>query len=133
MAVFTYVAKDRGTLMDGHSAETEYSIEIPLTKWSPATKKEQTINRSLSNIRYGTLRHIKRYYAFAVLATEEQLVIDQFIELFDSVANNETFQVDPYGSIAVPNSPIDVTMDGDFSQPREEQTYFGFSGRVELI
>ena len=132
MAVFTYTAKDRGTLTATHSAETEYSIEIPLEVWQPSTKKDQVITRSLSNVKFGLLHSLKRTFKFATSPTGVQSEIEQLVEMFDSVANNELFEIDPYGTIASPGTAITVTMDGDYAQPRSNQTEFSFSGRVEV-
>ena len=134
MAVFTYISKDRGSLVSGHSAEIEYSIEIPLSVWSPDSKKEESVRKSLSNKKFTILHYIERFFRLSTVSTDDQAIIDGLIEMFDSVANGEDFTIDPYGTLVAPGATTyTVTIDGNHKQKRENQTEFSFSAKVEVL
>lgn len=132
MAVFTYVAKDRGFLVAGHSEGTEYSIEIGLSEWSPTNKKNEAVSRPIDGPKFTLLHGIERGFNFETVSTEDQSIIDGLIEMFDSVAGGEDFTIDPYGSISAPDEGITVSIDGDYRRKRVLQTEFSFSAKVEL-
>jgi len=132
MAVFTYTAVDRGDLAGGHSEGTEYSIELPLSEWSPIKKKDEVVTRSLSGIKSTVLHNIAKKYSFRTVSTDDQSIIDGMEELFDSVAAGEIFSIDPYGSLASPDNPIDVSIDGNHKTKRIGQTEFDFSAKVDV-
>lgn len=133
MAVFTYIAKDRGSLATGHSAETEYSIEIPLSKWDESNEKEESVNKSLSGTRFSVLHRIDRGASFKTVSTDDQTLIEGLTEMLDSVAAGEEFSIDPYGTIASPGTEIPVVIDGNFRKERVLETEFSFSAKVEFI
>ena len=133
MAVFTYIAKDRGSLVSGHSDGTEYSIEIELAEWLPTNNKEESVTRPIDGPKFTVLHRIERGFNFKTVSTEDQTIIDGLIEMFDSVAAGEEFSIDPYGSIAVPDESFDVSIDGNYRQTREFQVEFSFSAKVDLV
>tara|TARA_R110001599_G_scaffold339851_1_gene559704 strand:- start:5629 stop:6030 length:402 start_codon:yes stop_codon:yes gene_type:complete len=133
MAVFTYIAKDRGSLVVGHSEDTEYSIEIGLSQWESTKDKNEAVTRPIDGPKFTVLHGIERGFSFKTVSTEDQAVIDGLIEMFDSVAAGEEFSIDPYGSIAVPDESFDVSTDGNYRQTREFQVEFSFSAKVDLV
>jgi len=130
MAVITYTAKDRGDLMAGHSAGTEYTLEIPLTKWDRDFKDEARTTRSLSGTPHTVFHRTDRIYRFATVSTDNTNLINSLREFASSVAAGETFTLDPYGSIASPDEALLVTMHRRLDERREHQTAFSFSGQV---
>ena len=133
MGVFTYTAINRGKLTAGHTANTVYQIEIPLSQWAPSIDEHKNSVRSLSGKPFIVLHHQLDVFSFSTVGTEDPSLIAQLEELFSSVAAGETFSIDPYGTIASPDNPVTVIIDGPARPTRLTQTEFAYSGRVERV
>lgn len=131
MAVFKYIAIDRGDLVSGHSAQTEYSIEIALTEWTPQKKQKKSMIEPMDGPMHVLLLGLRRRYDFTTIPIDDVAIIAEFEEMFDSIAAGEIFWIDPFGTIAVPDNEITVQIVGTQSSARIGQTEFQFSAKVE--
>lgn len=129
MAHIVYTAKR--SIIDAHSAETEYEFEIDLGKFDRSTKREQETSSSLVGVRFTVLHRIDVFYSATTAPVNSSSDIDQMREFLDSVAGGEEFTIDPMGTILTPDNPRTLTIDGDYteSQVGESQYYtFSFKG-----
>lgn len=133
MAVITYEAVDRGRLVAGHSAGTSYSIEIPLSEWNESVKEQKSVVRSLSGVKHTILHNRIYFYQFKTVSTDNVSTILSLDEFFSSVAGGETFTIDPYGTIATPQTDISLTIDGTHNTQRVNQTEFTYSAKAEAV
>jgi hypothetical protein len=118
VGVITYTAVNRGFLVGGHSASTQYQIETsfngyPLTFIAKGDKDE-----ALDGTPEGWLHALQREY---------QVVSDLVLlaarpnwrEFFTSVMNAETFQIDFTGTIAAPGTDINLWLpDAQVPEPQ---------------
>ena len=103
MTAVTYTAKR--SLIPGHSANSSYSINLPVVSL-PTT-------RQVSNERQQSLdgtRETIRFYACEIwnvsLAVLYGTAAAHLKEFLDSVEDGETFTFDPYGTANTPNNPM---------------------------
>lgn len=116
MSAITYIAKDRGDLISGHSAETEYSFDLYFAEFQGSiTRKENTIT-SLSGVRITTLHHLERTYSVVTSPSASSTILNNIREFLSSVAAGEEFTVDVYGSTLTPDSPETFKIMGSYSE-----------------
>lgn len=116
MAVIKYFAKR--SLASGHSAGTEYSIEIGFTQYESNRKRQINESKSLSGRTFTTLHRVDLSYQIQTVPTDNATTIEQLIEFMASVEGGETFQIDEKGTIASPDAFYSFKLKGDFKTPR---------------
>ena len=105
MAAFTYTAKR--SVMDGHDAGTEYTLEIGIEDWTPDSSPDVKTSTTLSGRRFSQLTNIEQTWTVRTLSVNDAATLDQLAEFLDSVAGGEVFTVSPFGTTSYL-----VTMDG---------------------
>lgn len=129
MATITYTAIDRGDLIGDHSELTEYSFDVPLSRFQKSTKRKQSTSPSLSGRRITTLQRLDTFFNVSTVETEDDETINSMREFLSSVAAGEQFTLDPFGSILTPDNPFTVKIDGNFSEDLNIVSY-SFAFRV---
>lgn len=118
MPVITYVAVDRGELASGHSATTQYQIETGFEDFPRTQVPKGSFDETLSGRPEGWLDAMQWEYSITtglVLPAD----VEDWRELFSSVANREEFQIDFTGTIASPGTDIDVWLQGSSVTERQ--------------
>lgn len=110
MAGITYTAKSRAPLVSGHTAETAYSIDIKLREWLISGDMQKTQHVTLSGDVETVLRRSADVYTVSLIWDNDD--DDDMREFLYSVAAGETFTLDPFGTVAVPDSPVTLVMMG---------------------
>lgn len=131
MTVITYTAVDRGDLVAGHSALTEYSFELPLLSFNSTANRSQTTVTALSGKTFTTLKHIKKTYSIQTRPTKDEALAAQVREFLSSVAAGEEFSLDPFGKLLQADEPLTCKLSGNYSQTISQGKYFSYSFGVE--
>lgn len=124
MAVITYTAKR--SLVAGHTAGEEYSINIPLTQWDRSTRRVMDTSRALSGMGYTRLHRVDEFYSVATIPINSETQIQRMREFLASVSGGEGFSIDPYGTGEV----FQCSLEDDPAESRIAMTYFSFSFQV---
>ena len=118
MGVVTYTAVDRGELVSGHVAGTQYQLETAFQGFPRRLVAKGQKDETLDGTPEGWLFALQHEYDlvtdFIALASR-----DQWREFFSSVMNAETFQLDLTGTIGSPGASISVWLPDD--QINEQQ------------
>lgn len=122
MAVIKYTAKRR--VDASRVAGVEYSFEAPLAAFNAHTKRNQSTATSLSGKSTTLLHSLKRSYEVSTVPVNGTALIAQIREFLDSVAGGEEFEIDVYGSMLAPASPLLLKLDGDYSESLIDLTGF---------
>lgn len=96
MGTITYTAQR--SLVSGHTAGTEYALEVPFEEWTPQSQPNTDETESLSGRVFTTLHRIDKMWRVGIMETEDQAVLDQMEEFFDSVAAGEVFTINALGT-----------------------------------
>lgn len=117
MTAVTYTA--RRSLIPGHTANTSYSINLPVVSMPVARQVTKERQQSLD----GT-RETIHFYSCEVwdvsLAVMYGTAAAQVKEFLDSVENGEVFTFDPYGTANTPNNPLSGEIESDgYNKTRE--------------
>ena len=117
MAAIYYTANARATLIGGHSAGTAYSFDVKLREYLPAVDAPKTQHVTLGGAVETVLRsYLTNAVAVLIWPNSNDANMNEFL---GSVAGGETWQIDPYGSVAVPDSLITyITMGQGFEPAR---------------
>lgn len=103
MTAVTYTAKR--SLIPGHSANTSYSIDLPVVTMPVSRQVDRERQQSISGN-----RETIRFYACELwdvtLAVQYGTAAAQVKEFLDSVEAGEPFTFDPYGSANTPHNPM---------------------------
>jgi len=118
MGAITYIAVDRGRLVSGHSAGTEYSIEIDIKKFDPDLKREIEESVSLSGKRFTSLHRTDHMANVSTVQIVDTATQDQMNEFYDSILGGEDFTFDPYGLLASPVEQIAASLKGNPKRTR---------------
>lgn len=127
MAAIIYTAKDRGELVSGHSELTGYSLDIALQTFSRSSSRKQSTITALSGGSTTTLHHIKHKYTVQTRQTDDVAIVDQMREFLSSVAAGEVFQLDPFGTVSVPDLAKPMKLTGNYSESMAPGKYYTFS------
>lgn len=118
MAVITYTAKRN--VAPGRQVGQEYSFAVCLSDWTPRRSPETNETTSLSGRRFTTLHRIERTWSAGIVPIHvlgpDASLARQIEEWADSVAAGETFTIDPFGTLADPLDPVEVSLEGDVRQ-----------------
>lgn len=95
MALITYTAKR--SLISGHTTGEEYTIELPLSDWTPSSEPVTEKADALSGKRFTTLSRIEKSWSAASIPTDDAAILSQMEEFLDSVAGGEVFIINPFG------------------------------------
>lgn len=136
MSVFRYIAVDRGKLIDGHSAATEYSFDMPIAGLGTTVENKGRVQTSLSGKRYHTLHNIERSTSFTttiIHRVQESQTVANIEEFLSSVAAGEAFEIDVYGSLASPGDFVNCVIDGQQSVEIVDAVYLQYSFKVVEI
>lgn len=133
MTVITYTAVDRGDLVAGHSALTEYSFEVPLLSFNSADNRSQTTVTALSGKTFTTLKHIKKTHAIQTRPIKDEDLEAQVREFLSSVAAGEEFLLDPFGKLLEVDEPLTCKRSGNYSRTISQGKYYSFSFGVEQV
>lgn len=127
--VVSYTAKR--SIMSGHTAGTVYDLEFAASVINHARDTEKKTNIAKSGATVTLLHRIDKLIEVksAIVAQAERPAWEEFI---DSVLGGESFSIDPYGTVAVPDQPRSVILEGQVSEEREGtgmRWRFGFKVR----
>jgi hypothetical protein len=122
MGVITYTAVDRGELVAGHSAATEYTIEIDFSIFKPNSKRNIDESVSLSGIRHTEFHHKESMMTVSTKLIKDESTRDELAEFFSSIDAGETFTIDPFGSFAASSKLYTATLSGDTDHAPHEKT-----------
>lgn len=112
MPVITYVAVDRGELVGGHSATTEYQIQTNLEQFPRRRVNKGEFDETLDGTPEGYL-DATVFEWDVVTDLVLPAAIGNWDEFFSSVANREMFQIDFTGTIASPGTDKNVWLVND--------------------
>ena len=136
MSVITYIARDRGKLVSGHSDLTEYSIEVPISSYNTTRENKGALQRSLSGVPFKTLHRIESSVSLSTILlhkSSDATTIAEIEEFLSSVAAGESFLIDAYGSLLSPDDPKEYTINGSSSVSVVEVLFYQYSFKaVEL-
>lgn len=118
MGCITYIAVDRGNLVAGHSAGTEYHIDIDFERYDPSYSKKASNTTSIGGRRFVRYHRTEKRGDFSTIWVDDVNLHAQFIEFMDSVYGGQEFIVDPYGTYLSPVEPMDATIVGDINVTR---------------
>lgn len=133
MAAITYIAKDRGELISGHSALTEYSFDVSLSGFNRSSTRVHDEHASLSGVRVTNYHRTDHTYAITTQQTTSVTNIEQMREFLTSVSAGEEFTLDPFGSVASPDSPKAVKIKGNYSEQMSQGGFVSFSFEVVQV
>lgn len=134
MASITYDAVDRDFMVSGHSEGTEYSFDIELTRNQLIPRMDKTSPRSISGQRVTVLRNVEVSYSIQTAPVNDPALIASMREFLFSVAGGEQFTLDAMGSLATPDNPITVELQGNFSENLVDISgYYTFSFQVVKV
>lgn len=117
-----------------HGLSAAYDLETDAHTLNPSKVTTNKSSESLSGIRE-TL-HFKNIKYWDILTDYvDQATLPFWEEFFSSVAGNESFNIDLYGSIAAPDTSISVSLDGDVSYTRlnGNTLLYQFSFKVRVL
>lgn len=109
MSSIQYTTTSRAELVSGHSVGVLYGFDIKLNQYTPMRSAPKSQHVSLNGKVETVLRGLVKYYSIT-LGPYPNSLHDDIVEFVESVAGGEIFAFDPYGSIAVPDSPISLIM-----------------------
>lgn len=110
MSAFSYYAKRN--LAAGHVVDTLYSIDVRLADIQEARKVERKDHRSISGKQESVFRRIEKTIKVKTVPIPESSELNAYIEeMIDSVAGGEVLTFDRWGSVAVPDQAVSVTLD----------------------
>lgn len=109
MPVITYAAVDRGELVGGHTAGTEYQIETELQQFPRELVRKGQFDETLDGTPEGYLHALQKDYP---ILSDLVLIADRedWREFLTSVAAGEEFMIDFTGTIASPGTDVDVSL-----------------------
>ena len=119
MSVISYTAHSRATLMGGHSAGTGYSFAINFMAYEKSYNAPKSQPRALDGTTETILQRLDRTIGMTIgpYDSDDVAQIEEFIE---SVAGGESFTVDVYGTIAVPDAPLTVKLSDTSNSPQRQ-------------
>ena len=96
MATITYTAKR--SLISGHTAGEEYTIDLPLEDWTPESEPETNSVTSLGGKKFESLHRIEKSWSAGSTPIDDSALIETVDEFFDSVAAGEVFDIKPFST-----------------------------------
>ena len=94
MATITYTAKR--SLISGHTAGEEYTIDLPLEDWTPESEPETNSVTSLGGKKFESLHRVEKSWSVGSAPMDDSVLIETLDEFFDSVAAGEVFDIQPF-------------------------------------
>ena len=134
MSAIVYTAKRY--LAPGHTIDTLYSIDVKMQAINDDEEKHlKKSHRSISGKTETWLQRIDRYVSFQTIPIDESSnLYFSMREFLSSVAGGETFTIDYFGSVAVPDNPITLILDSVSPVQRlKSLRYKTFSFKARLI
>lgn len=131
MPVITYTAERR--LASGHSASTQYQIELDFQQIDPADKKTGFEQESLDLSSSAYLYAITGEWIFTTDWLAWSTDLDDWQEFLASVANRETFAIDFTGTIASPGTDVNMILLPGWSYRRQGGLYFAVNFRTREV
>lgn len=123
MPVITYVAQR--SIKAGHSASTQYQLELELQAFPQTTRAKKFTADSLDDTRASYLYKLAKEYNVITDFLSYASLLADYVEFIDSVANGETFQIDFTGTIASPGTDVDMVLLSDsWTFTRQGNLYF---------
>lgn len=122
MATITYIAER--SLILGRTAGEQVSFEVRLRSADRSPRRVTEGAQSLSGRRMTRLMYRENRYSFQTPPFKNDAQKAQMIEFLDSVAGGEVFTVDVYGTPANPNNPINLKIQGDYTEQLVDITGF---------
>ena len=109
------------SLLSGHAVNDAQAIDIDMVSIDRERKRNATRHQSLSGLPETWLKNIdERWYFTTDFLDMTGTDLQSVREFLDSCAAGEQFTIDPYGSVAAPDSPIICELDSD--SYREKRT-----------
>lgn len=133
MGRITYTAIDRGRMLSGHSALTEYTFELGVKAFTPSSTIHKKVHKSLDMSREIVVRHGKEHFAeVRTVNIFDPTIIAQMYEFEDSVDGGQTFTFDPYGTLASPSELYTATLESMVKPTRQgRMETWSFSFRIK--
>lgn len=117
MGCIIYTAKNRGRLVSGHSAETEYVIQCNFNEADQSDSREETTVKSMAGYAYTQLIRTDSKLSLSTAWVDEDTRLN-LLEFLSSVAGGESFTIDPYGTYADPVETFTATILGNYKIER---------------
>lgn len=111
MTAITYTAKR--SLISGHTVDTSYNLETSAVDVTPSHAPDTAAkNVTLDGTTEVILNRIDKTYQVTTgwIASAS---LDSWWEFFDSVGAAEAFTFDAFGTIASPDNPLSVILEGE--------------------
>ena len=110
MGAITYTAKSRAPLMTSvspvHVAELQYDFDVKFQAFSSSIDQPKSQHVSIGGVVETVLKRATNMHMITLIWPHEEN--EQLQEFIYSIAGGETFTIDPYGTIASPDDPLDV-------------------------
>lgn len=106
MAAITYTAHSRATLISGHTAGVQYSFDVKLRAFSSVLEQPKDQHVSLSGYAETILTRATKIHSTVFIFPDTLKA--QMEEFLYSVAAGESFEFDPYGTVAIPDAVEEV-------------------------
>lgn len=115
MTAITYTA--RRSLVSGHTADTEYSMDVGMSAIDPADEADSDQHVALDGTTETVLHRIDEPWRFTTIPLDAA-ALAQMREFLNSHVSGEPFTIDPYGTVAEPDNPITVVLTSRRHPPR---------------
>ncbi len=117
MSVIIYTAHARAPLLPGNVAGVVYSFEISFIAFEKTYNAPKTQHRALDGTTETVLKRVDDSINMTI-GYYDSTDVGQIEEFIKSVAGGETFTVDVDGTIATPDDPISVKLNGVSNSPQ---------------
>ena len=119
MTAITYTAKR--SVIAGHTAGTDYSIDVVLEQADKSVRPVVDQQRSISGAQETLLHRVDVTWQI-VIGSINNAGLPAMREFLDSVYAGEAFIIDIYGSVATADSPINVEATPGYQERRVNGT-----------
>ena len=132
MTAITYVASRN--IASGHAVGTTYAIDIDMSAIDRDPKTVRTRHQALSGIAETLFNRVDVSWNFVIAALDmDDVRLAYMREFIDSVSAGESFQIDPYGTVAAPVKVLTCELTSEShkeSRQGHRSLFFPFSVRV---
>ncbi len=131
MTSVTYTAKRK--ISSGHLIDNSYDLDLPLSKITKKPKSNKKEHFSLAG-NSQTLFHNVIDYINLVTSDIDEVDAPKYREFLYSVVGGELFFFDERGTAAAPDDPVQVKIEGSFSENLVGQTLnYKYNFRVRVL
>lgn len=115
MTAIVYTAQRN--LITGHTAGTEYSLDVDMTDIDPGDETESDEHVALDGSTETVFNRIDEIWGFTTIPLDIAAMAE-VREFLNSHVSGEPFTIDPYGTVAAPDNPITVKLTSKNHRPR---------------